>query len=480
MDCTAAPYVITEADFLAGSIDNTASVSGKPPSGADVTASDSFTTVLPQVPRLAIDKVLSTHTDVDGNGFVSPRDTLAYTVTATNTGNTELTDVVVSDDKITPASITCARVAPRATCVLEGSLTVTTQDAQAGKIVNTATADSRETDPVTDSVEVPVKAAGDGNQLSKTALDSSIMRGERVPFEIRADNVALDPVRIVDIMPPGFSYVEGSARANGAAVEPAIDGRRLTFDGLKPDKDADIRIELTLLATSAAPTGESVNRAELVNPATGEVLATARARVTILEEAVFDCSDVIGKVFDDRNRNGYQDEGEPGLPGVRLATVRGLLVTTDPHGRFSIACADIPDADIGSNFIVKLDTRTLPTGYSVTSENPRKVRLTRGKMVKLNFGAAIGRLVSLDLNDKVFAKGAETLSPKWQAGLDRLITALAAEPSSLRITYVGESGKLAKARLRAVSREIQKRWAKQGGGYKLTIESRIVAAEGGP
>ena len=54
--------------------------------------------------------------------------------------------------------------------------------------------------------------------------------------------------------------------------------------------------------------------------------------------------------------------------------------------------------DIGSNFIVKLDPRTLPTGYRVTTENPRKVRLTRGKMVKLNFGAAITRLVKLDLN----------------------------------------------------------------------------------
>jgi hypothetical protein len=153
-------------------------------------------------------------------------------------------------------------------------------------------------------------------------------------------------------------------------------------------------------------------------------------------------------------------------------------VTTDPNGRFSIACADIPDEVIGSNFIVKLDTRTLPTGYRVTSENPRKVRLTRGKVVKLNFGAAITRLVSLDLNAKVFGEGSETLSPKWQAGLDQLITALAAEPSSLRITYVGEGGKLAKARMKAVAREIQKRWAEQGGGYKLTIESRIVA-EGG-
>jgi hypothetical protein len=218
-----------------------------------------------------------------------------------------------------------------------------------------------------------------------------------------------------------------------------------------------------------------VNRAQLVDPGSGEVLATARARVTILEEAVFDCSDVIGKVFDDRNRNGYQDEGEPGLPGVRLATVKGLLVTTDPHGRFSIACADIPDQDIGSNFILKLDPRTLPTGYQVTTENPRKVRLTRGKIVKLNFGAAITRVVSLDVNAKVFEQGSDSLRPKWQAGLSRLVEALAAEPSVLRITYVGEDGKLTKARMKSIRREIEERWAREGGGYKLQIETRVTA-----
>ncbi|MCA3572473.1 MAG: hypothetical protein IOC86_01050, partial [Aestuariivirga sp.] len=387
-DCTGEPYVLTEQDILAGEVLNTATATGTTPSGSTVSDDDSSTTTLPGLSRLGIAKVLSTHTDADGNGVVSPGDTLAYTVTATNLGNTDLTGVVVSDNRITPDTASCAVLIPAATCVLTGSLTVTRDDAQAGEIVNTATADSTETPPVTASLTVPVRGEIEVGSLTKTVLVTTVKRGERVPYVIRANDVPLSPVRIVDIMPPGFAFVAGSATANGVAIAPAIDGRRLTFDGLTPDGEDDITLELTLLATSAAATGDNVNRAELVNPSTGEVLATARARVTLLEEAVFDCSDVIGKVFDDRNRDGYQDEGEPGLPGVRLATVRGLLVTTDPHGRFSIPCADIPDPDIGSNFIVKLDPRTLPTGYALTTENPRKVRLTRGKMVKLEFGAA--------------------------------------------------------------------------------------------
>src|SRR5690606_10498842 len=152
-------------------------------------------------------------------------------------------------------------------------------------------------------------------------------------------------------------------------------------------------------------------------------------------EPVFDCGDIVGKVFDDLNRNGYQDDGEPGLPGVRIATVRGSLVTTDKHGRVHGACADLPDNRIGSNFIMKLDTRTLPAGCRLTTENPRVIRLTAGKMSKLNFGASIGRVVRLDLTDAAFEPATATLKPKWQKGIDRLIEALESEPSTLRIGY---------------------------------------------
>lgn len=107
--------------------------------------------------------------------------------------------------------------------------------------------------------------------------------------------------------------------------------------------------------------------------------------------AQFECADVIGKVFDDRNGNGYQDQGEAGLPGVRVATTEGWLVFTDNHGRFHVTCAARPESGIGSNFIMKVDTRSLPTGYQLTTENPGMVRLTAGRLAKLNFGASVAR-----------------------------------------------------------------------------------------
>lgn len=82
---------------------------------------------------------------------------LTYTITATNTGNVTLTDVVVEDDIITPDSISCNSLEVGETCVLVGTYVVQTSDVANGALVNVATAvgDGPDNEPVpevTDSV----------------------------------------------------------------------------------------------------------------------------------------------------------------------------------------------------------------------------------------------------------------------------------------------------------------------------------------
>lgn len=313
----------------------------------------------------------------------------------------------------------------------------------------------------------------------KSVLDREIRRGERVAYVIEATGTTVSPATIVDVIPPGFSYVKGSARVNGSKVTPVIDGRRIIITGLTPDADSRIKLELTLIATASVATGSHTNTAQFIDETSGATVATARATVTVLAEHVFDCGEVIGRVFDDKNRNGYQDDGEPGLPGVRVATVKGLLVTTDKHGRFHVTCADLPAAGIGSNFLMKLDTRTLPTGYRLTTENPRDVRLTAGKITKLNFGAVITRVVRLDLRDDAFETGSTDLSRKWRDGIAQLVSVLVGEPSILRITYhaAGEGKTLIRSRLRVISAQIAKEWKQRDGAYRIPIETRVIGEE---
>jgi uncharacterized repeat protein (TIGR01451 family) len=321
-----------------------------------------------------------------------------------------------------------------------------------------------------------------GLTVEKTASARVARRGDIIAYQITVRNsnlTAAGPLDVVDRLPQGFGYVTGSAEVAGIAQEPTIAGQRLTFASLVVPASGSVVIKINVrVATNVTP-GDHVNEAQAIDPATGApVSGIARATVRIEIEHVFDCGDVIGKVFDDRNRSSYQDEGEPGLPGVRVATVKGVLITTDKHGRFSVPCAELPDQDIGSNFILKVDTRTLPTGYRMTTENPRTVRLTAGKVTKLNFGAAISRVVRIDLTASAFEREGSRPLPALEDGIDVLVGKLRESPSVLRLTYYDKSGseKLAAARLKAVEDMVQKKW-RSFGSSRLAIETRMVTSK---
>ncbi|WP_373408848.1 hypothetical protein [Vibrio jasicida] len=80
------------------------------------------------------------------------------------------------------------------------------------------------------------------------------------------------------------------------------------------------------------------------------------------------------------NKGVYED----GIPGVKLMTVEGIVIHTDQYGRYHV-----PDQwalnKKGKNFLVKLDTDSLPTSMEVVSENPKVLRITPNKLTKFNF-----------------------------------------------------------------------------------------------
>mgnify|MGYP002072171265 CR=1 FL=1 len=324
--------------------------------------------------------------------------------------------------------------------------------------------------------------------LTKSTPLVNVSVGQLVPYTITARNtlaVTLGNIDIRDTLPPGFKYKPGSATVDGVKAEPTINGREIAWIGLTLAGNASRVVKLLLVVGAGVQPGEYVNTAQALNGLVGAaVSAPATATVRVIPDPLFDCSDLIGKVFDDRNANGYQDDGEPGIPNVRLATARGWLVTTDAEGRFHVACAAIPDAERGSNFIMKLDERTLPSGYRVTTENPRDVRLTRGKLSKLNFGATIHKVVRVDMSDAAFEAGQTTLKAAWTKQLAALPGTLKARPTVLRLGYtVGADGEArARERLRAVGRQVQDDWKRTRCCHTLLIEEELFlpAAAGSP
>jgi large repetitive protein len=314
----------------------------------------------------------------------------------------------------------------------------------------------------------------------------NVSRGQLVPYVITYTNITQVPlfdVSIVDRFPAGFSYVAGSARLDGVPTEPTLAGRELIWRDLSVDASARHTLMMLLAVGAGVSEGEFVNRVQAANQLTGTPLSNeATARVRIVPDPDFDCTDVTGKVFDDANRNGLQDSGERGLPGVRVATARGLLATTDAYGRYHITCAVTPREGRGSNFVLKLDDRTLPSGYRSSTDQLKVLRATRGKAVRLNFAASIHRVIGLDLADAVFEPGTTEMRTQWRPRLQLLMAELKKAPAVLRLSYLAdvEDADLVERRLNAVKSEIAQSWRELDCCYQLSIEPQVFWRLGGP
>jgi uncharacterized repeat protein (TIGR01451 family) len=322
--------------------------------------------------------------------------------------------------------------------------------------------------------------------ISKTTPLLNVTRAQLVPYVITVNNVSglpLTDVDLVDRVPAGFAYVAGSARLDGVPIEPSITGLELRWDGLA-FAGTQVRTVKLLLAVGAGVTeGEYVNRAQVVNGVTGGAISgDAAATVRVMPDPTFDCTDVIGKIFNDANRNGRQDDGEAGLPGVQVVTARGLQATTDQYGRYHITCAITPHEGRGSNFALKLDDRTLPTGFRMSTDQLQIKRATRGKALRINFGASIHRVVAMDLSDPAFEPGTTDIRVQWRPRINLLLEELRKAPSVLRLSYVAdtEDAALVARRMEAVKRQVTEAWKTANGGYRLAIEPEIFWRRGAP
>jgi uncharacterized repeat protein (TIGR01451 family) len=322
--------------------------------------------------------------------------------------------------------------------------------------------------------------------ISKTTPLLNVTRGQLVPYTITISNVigaSLQGVQIVDRYPVGFRYVPGSARLDGVPSEPTVAARDLMWNGLNFGNSDHRTIVLLLAVGAGVGEGEFVNRAQVIEGLTGRPLSgEATARVRVIPDQTFDCTDVFGKVFNDVNRNGVQDEGEDGLSGVRVVTARGLEATTDQYGRFHITCAITPNEGRGSNFVLKLDDRTLPGGFRMSTDQVQVKHATRGKALKFDFGASIHRVVAIDLSDAAFEPGKTEIRVQWRPRLNLLVDELRKAPSVLRLSYVAdtEDPALVEQRVQAIKRQLTEAWDAKKDSYVLTIEPEVFWRLGGP
>jgi uncharacterized repeat protein (TIGR01451 family) len=322
--------------------------------------------------------------------------------------------------------------------------------------------------------------------ITKTTPLLNVTRGQQVPYVITLNNrggMLITGVGIVDRLPAGFTYVKGSALLDGVATEPTVVGPTLTWNGLSLALNQVRTVKLLVIAGAGVSEGEFVNHAQVVNSVTGGAMSgEVSATVRIVPDPTFDCTDVTGTVFDDKNRNGRQDGSEPGLAGVRVLTPGGVGATTDPFGRYHITCAITPNEDRGSNFTLKLDDRTLPSGFRMSTNAIQVQRATRGKNLNLNFGASIYHVVGIDISNAVFEPGTTEIRAQWKPRIDLLLDELRKAPGVLHLSYIAdiEDKALVERRMEAIKKQLTNAWEATKSGYALTIEPEIFWRLGAP
>lgn len=253
MTCTAS-YTVTQEDADAGIVQNTATVTGDPPSGPAV-SDDDFAVVPPsQKPGISLEKTGS------GPDPLTVGATVDYSFVVTNTGNVMLSNVTVTDPLpgLSPISCPDDTLAPGAETTCTATYTVTQDDVNAGTIENTATATGQApgdlpspTDESSATVP-PSQASGISIEKSGSGPDPLTV-GSSIEYTFRVTNtgnVTLTDVTVTDPL-PGLSPIScpGTTLAPGAEMTCTA-----TYTVTQADAEAGV-VENTATVTGQTPTG---------------------------------------------------------------------------------------------------------------------------------------------------------------------------------------------------------------------------------
>jgi len=250
--------------------------------------------------------------------------------------------------------------------------------------------------------------------ISKKTSKANAHIGDFIPYTIDIKNTNSTypymALTIKDTIPIGFQYVKDSAELISASKSTKIttSGNNIVYFGtFKLGANESLQLKYMLKVGAGVKEGLHTNIA-IATQNDREVSNISTATVTVISDSFFDDALIVGKVFEDTNKNGIQDNLERGIPGVRLATATGMIIETDAFGRYHIA--DIDSGGFGSrgkNIIIKIDPTTLPKDSNITTENPRVYRVTSSALNVVNFGISVPK-------SKTFSKNQEFVKVTMQ------------------------------------------------------------------
>ncbi|WHT19325.1 hypothetical protein N8J89_40635 [Crossiella sp. CA-258035] len=364
---------------------NTATVTGKPPVGPPVTATDDAAVDVVH-PAIEVTKT------ADPN-VVRVGDQVTFTVLVRNTGDAPLTNVVVTD----PAAPACAATIPLLAAGAEQKLTcVVTAPREDFANTVTATGTPPVGPPVTDEDTARVDVQHPAVEITKDAKPAQVRPGEQVTFTLTVRNtgdVELTDVRVADPVAPACdrtfaTLAVGASETYTCVLAPTADVTNVaTVTGTPPvgppvtdtdDAVVDVVNPKVEIEKTAAP--ETVRQGDTVTftikvTNTGDAALT---KVTVTDPATPACARTLPDLAPGAGQTYTCTYGAGAEDLVNTATVTG----TDPTGR------EVTDSDDATVDVVhpaievskSADKDTVREGdqvtFTVTVKNTGDVPLT--------------------------------------------------------------------------------------------------------
>ncbi|ANV84860.1 hypothetical protein AWQ21_11005 [Picosynechococcus sp. PCC 7003] len=242
-----------------------------------------------------------------------------------------------------------------------------------------------------------------GIRISKTGDRATVEPGGFVIYRLNIENLTtttLQDVVITDRLPLGFNLLEDSVQAElGGEPTPVTtetNGRLVTFTfaepfpgGTPPSNNPAAVVVYVAEVTPDALRGDGRNAAFVNGDREDNGFDVSDGPdiygVGIRNGLISDLGTIIGRVFEDKNFDGEQQYGEPGIPNAVIFMQNGNRVVTDENGLFSISNV-LPGWHVGVLDFTSVPGYTLAPGPLFRNESQsRSVRLEPGGMARLNF-----------------------------------------------------------------------------------------------
>ena len=352
--CTAT-YVTTAADLAAGSVTNTATATGTPPTGPAVT-SDPSTAVVPALvaPSIALAK------SATPTSYSAASQLINYDYLVTNTSPVILSAITVNDTLPGLTGVSCpqATLAPTESEECTATYHTTAADLDAGSITNTATAQGDPPGSTTPVISDPATVVVPAVQrpaitiLKSAAPGTFAAAGQTISYSYlvtNPGNVTLTGITVNDDL-PGLAAVDCPSDTLPAGVSQTCTA---SYTTTAADLTAGT-ITNTATATGTPPAGPPATS----GPCTATVTAVTAPAITIDKSATPDAFAAAGQTI----TFSYL------VTNTGNATLTGVTVNDDLPG---LSAVDCPDTTLAIS-----DSETCTATYTTTAAD-----LTAGAVI---------------------------------------------------------------------------------------------------